>query len=290
MSRSPHNVHHPKANQCSPRFHSYKRVGATVTDKSGTKDTAEFFNIAKNDLTLPPSQSSKMSRQWPPLIMDHQPLLNNYMRTAHSTGMRILSILTSRLGVDPEDITSRHRLEERSGDLVRLTRGPPRASPEMPEIQTPSHTDFGTITLLMNWLGGLQVWSDSARKAGPLEPDTDGEWLWVKPKKGCAIINLGDAMVEWSGGILRSNLHRVFFAPGEQATHERYSLAYAIRPEGVISMNRLAIEGSVIRTAVEDGEEDLNCDANEWLARKSRGIREGRDTARSRGGREVMAY
>jgi isopenicillin N synthase-like dioxygenase len=74
----------------------------------------------------------------------------------------------------------------------------------MPEIQTPSHTDFGSITLLMNWLGGLQVWSESARKAGPLEPDSEGEWLWVKPKKGCAIINLGDAMVRFTNGALCS--------------------------------------------------------------------------------------
>lgn len=40
----------------------------------------------------------------------------------------------------------------------------------------------------MNWLGGLQVWSESSRTAQLLnhEPDVPGEWLWVKPKKGCA--------------------------------------------------------------------------------------------------------
>lgn len=44
------------------------------------------------------------------------------------------------------------------------------------------------ITILMNWLGGLQVWSESSRRAELLnhEPDVPGEWLWVKPKKGCA--------------------------------------------------------------------------------------------------------
>lgn len=56
----------------------------------------------------------------------------------------------------------------------------------------------------MNWLGGLQVWSESARRAGPLEPDSEGEWLWVKPKKGCAIVNLGDAMVRFTNGALCS--------------------------------------------------------------------------------------
>jgi hypothetical protein len=40
----------------------------------------------------------------------------------------------------------------------------------------------------MNWLGGLQVWSESSRRAQLLnyEPDVLGQWLWVRPKKGCA--------------------------------------------------------------------------------------------------------
>ena len=42
----------------------------------------------------------------------------------------------------------------------------------------------------MNWLGGLQVWSESSRKMGALEPDVAGEWLWVKPRRDCAIVNL----------------------------------------------------------------------------------------------------
>ncbi len=108
--------------------------------------------------------------------------------------------------------------------------------------------------------------------------------MYVRPEPGCAIINLGDAMVEWSGGVLRSNLHRVSFAPGAQAEVERYSLAYAIRPEGAASMNRLAYDGSAIPD-LEEGEENLDCTAKEWLVRKAQGIRAGKDNARSRGGR-----
>jgi isopenicillin N synthase-like dioxygenase len=249
---------------------SYKRTGATVTDKNGTKDTAEFFNIAKNDLTLPASQAAQMSRQWPPLILSHQPLLNNYMRTAHSTGLLILSLLATRLGINPSEITSRHRLSQRSGDLVRLTRGPPRANPEMPEIQTPSHTDFGTITLLMNWLGGLQVWSESARKAGPLEPDSEGEWLWVKPKKGCAIINLGDAMVRFTNGALCSGRHRVVPAPGEQGVWPRFSVVYFVRPEDECILGRL--EGEGVPHLKEGEEEEEGLTAKAWIMKQARGL------------------
>lgn len=141
------------------------------------------------------------------------------------------------------------------------------------------HTDIGTVTILFNILGGLQILPPGAEAL-------EENWRFVRPEPGCAIINLGDAMVEWSGGVLRSNLHRVFFAPGEQATHERYSLAYAIRPEGVASMKRLNYPGCAVPDA-EEGEEDLDFSAAEWLARKGKAIREGKNAASSKGGRAL---
>jgi hypothetical protein len=47
------------------------------------------------------------------------------------------------------------------------------------------HTDFGSVTVLFNHMGGLQV----------LNPDSK-EWKYVKPEPGCAVINLGDAIVK----------------------------------------------------------------------------------------------
>ena len=39
-------------------------------------------------------------------------------------------------------------------------------------------------------------------------PGTD-KWQYVKPIPGHAICNIGDAMTIFSGGLLKSNLHRV---------------------------------------------------------------------------------
>ncbi|KAK6953773.1 hypothetical protein Daesc_003735 [Daldinia eschscholtzii] len=119
----------------------YKYAGATITDKAGTPDTAEFFNVGKNDMIVP---NDHMARPWPPAILDSKPLFANYIKTAHSVGLMILKILAEKLGIDPSEMANRHRIEEPSGDHVRITRGPPRETDEMPEIQTPSHTDFGT--------------------------------------------------------------------------------------------------------------------------------------------------
>ncbi|QIX01893.1 hypothetical protein AMS68_007410 [Peltaster fructicola] len=242
----------------------YKCVGATRTDKSGTPDTAEFFNIAKNDFILP--EGAKMSRDWPELIVREQPLFNTYMRAAHSTGMLIMDILMQNLGIAPEELRSRHRLEKPAGDIIRLTRGPPRKDAAMPEVQTPSHTDFGTITVLMNWLGGLQISSASARTAGDHEPDISGKWLWVKPKKGCAIINLGDASVKFTNGALCSGRHRVLPAPGEQGKWPRYSIVYFVRPENDCILQRLDGEGV---PPLRDGEEDEAVTAKDWIVRQA---------------------
>ncbi|KAI1077961.1 putative oxidoreductase [Whalleya microplaca] len=244
----------------------YKFAGSSVTDKTGTPDTAEFFNISKNDMIVPDNQ---MSRSWPAPVLDAKPLFSAYMKTAHDIGMRILGVLAEKLGVDHTEFATRHRIAESSGDHVRITRGPPRASEEMPEIQTPSHTDFGTITILMNWLGGLQVWSESARKAqlSDGQPDIPGEWLWVRPKRGCAIINLGDAAVKFTNGVLCSGRHRVVPSPGAQGKWPRYSIVYFVRPEDKCGMKQL--RGAGIPDGPEEGE---GLTAKEWIFEQAKGL------------------
>ena len=115
----------------------YKMLGATKVDSAGTRDMAEFFNISKNDMIVPDEQ---MRRPWPEAIMEKKDLFAEYSRTAHGIGMMVMDVLARKLGIDPEEIKSRHKIEEHAGDHVRVTRGPPRKSAEMPEIQTPSHT------------------------------------------------------------------------------------------------------------------------------------------------------
>ncbi|KAK8135728.1 Clavaminate synthase-like protein [Apiospora sp. TS-2023a] len=254
----------------------YKQVGATLADKAtGVRDTAEFFNVAKDDMTAACADPADMPRRgdsWPAPILEQRDLFAGYMRAAHGVGMLILGLLVDKLGVDPQEIWNRHRLGELAGDHVRITRGPPREKEEMPEIQTPSHTDFGTITILMNWLGGLQVWSESSRSAVLTDgqPDVPGEWLWVVPKPGCAIVNLGDAAVKFTNGVFCSGRHRVIPAPGPQGKFPRYSVVYFVRPEDTVIME--ALEGEGIpkpqqQTGKEEKEEKLT--ASEWIYRQA---------------------
>jgi isopenicillin N synthase-like dioxygenase len=59
-------------------------------------------------------------------------------------------------------------------------------------------TDFGSVTILFNQLGGLQV----------INPQSY-EWKYVKPQPDHAIVNLGDALVKLVGDRLYSGVHRV---------------------------------------------------------------------------------
>lgn len=102
-----------------------------------------------------------------------------------------------------------------------------------------------------------------------LLPNTP-DWVYVRPMRNCAIINLGDAMVKFSAGILRSNLHRVVAPPGLQESLVRYSLVYFSRPEYEVRMERVK-GGLVDDVAGDDEEEGAGESTREWLKRRHQG-------------------
>lgn len=212
----------------------YKGAGAVAqADEHKRKDKGEFWNVSKDDML----GQSESPVPYPSMIKDQASLFQNFSTTAHSIGMVVLEILAGKLGVTAEDLLSRHKITSKSGDHVRLTFGPgdPEAakneatsSEKDTAITTFAHTDFGSVTLLFNWLGGLQV-----------ENRAQNQWEWVKPFPGHAICNLGDAMVQFSGGRVSSGKHRVVAAPGEQAQYDRYSVVYFVRPEDDVFLEDL---------------------------------------------------
>lgn len=136
------------------------------------------------------------------------------------------------------------------------------------------HTDFGSVTILFNRLGGLQV----------LPPTTE-QWAYVKPLKGHCVVNLGDAMVKFSAGILRSNIHRVVNPPGQQGNETRYSLVYFNRPEDEVILK--VLDGSdVIDERVRENpslREEEQVTAKEWILRRAMGRRTGGDWSKGEG-------
>ncbi|CAF9931894.1 MAG: hypothetical protein ALECFALPRED_005121 [Alectoria fallacina] len=254
-----------------PPLLGYKAAGIMKNEK-GQPDRCEFFNVGQDDI-----RGNIPRRANPKPVQDNRETFMSFMDNASRVLFRIFGILEAQLGLPTGTLAALHRQDQPSGTVVRMIRYPPQ-TPRDHGSSLLNHTDYGTITMLCNVLGGLQILPPGAS-------NEDSNWQYVKPQPNCVIVNLGDALVEWTGDILRSNEHRVIAAPGKQAEHARFSVAFLVRPERKVSMKRLV--GGKIPTAAEDGKEELSVSADEWELKKAVALIAGADCARSKGGREL---
>jgi isopenicillin N synthase-like dioxygenase len=105
----------------------------------------------------------------------------------------LLHILSCKLNISNPALPSLHEFDHPVGTQMRLinfTRRNTRSDNLIPGV----HTDFGSLTILFNNIGSLQVL---------LSPEKG--WLCVPPGgAGRTIINFGDAMVKITDGLFRS--------------------------------------------------------------------------------------
>ncbi|CAD0112866.1 unnamed protein product [Aureobasidium uvarum] len=249
-------------------YFGYKGYGQGVIDAAGTKDRNEFYNVSKDDIL---GLSEPLPA--PELLDPHRGLLKSFIQQSHALVCLLLGLLNDQLNLPHDKLPSLHRLDSISGDQVRWVHAPPQPMDDR-RTALGQHTDFGSVTVLFNRLGGLQV----------LPPNTD-EWCYVKPLRGHAVINLGDAMVKLTAGILRSNIHRVVNPPGQQANHTRMSLVYFARPADDVVLK--ALDGSTLidqkRQQNPDGLDDEEITSKEWILRRALGRRQGGDWTKAGG-------
>lgn len=275
-------------------YFGYKGIGAGVVDAKGTRDRNEFYNISKDDML-------SISERLPaPELLQQQTsrdLLANFVKKSHAIVTLLLSLLNTKLDLPPRKLQSLHRLQAVSGDQVRWVNSPPQPEDDRkkalgehtgthhlltshsptPTPKLISQTDFGTLTLLANRLGGLQILPPAS------EATPKPEWTYVRPLPSHLIVNLGDALVRFTSGILRSNIHRVVNPPGEQAGCKRMSLVYFSRPEDDVVLKPLK-ESDMIREAGVGKEDDGDeVTAKEWILRRALQRRVGGDWEKSEG-------
>lgn len=180
--------------------------------------------------------------------MISEPLLASFSRHCRQVVDHLLTLIERHLLLPPNSLLDLHRPGRPSGDFISLQH---RAHESYDEtmIRKGEHTDFGSITMLFNWLGGLQI-----------RDQTSHNWVYVKPIPGACVINLADSLVKLTGGMVKSNVHRVAPAPGEQAGLPRYSLVYFSHPNDQVLLKPIqgAFDGEIINAA-------------EWVTRRSLG-------------------
>lgn len=153
------------------------------------------------------------------------------MSSGNKVANVILSVLERKLDLPAGTFTNLHKLTDSSGDFIRVLRYPgTEVSEKIDSLRFPAHRDAVSIAILFTWLGGLQIVEPEAAKAGGMIVPEDS-WRWIKPVPGTAVVNLGDAMEVFTNNVLKSGLHRVIKAPGQQRAHDKYSVLIVARPE-----------------------------------------------------------
>ncbi|PLB54131.1 oxidoreductase [Aspergillus steynii IBT 23096] len=264
------NKYHHKA----PDFTRYKAIGTTKT-APGTFDHIHVYSLSQDDILETTPSSAQLPH--PDTITHKKAQTYAFLTHSHAVLSHVLTSLNTALGIAPGTLSALTPLTEPSSTIMRLIWSPP--SPHQPDytrISFGGHTDMGIMTLLFNVLGGLQVLPPGAA-------NIHQNWQFVRPQPGCAIVNVADTLEQWTGGLLRSCLHRVVTPPGDQAMLERRSVAYLLRPRQDASLARFV--GGIV-PPLQPGEVDETRTVDEWIEWRSRQIVKGQLKNESRVGGE----
>lgn len=254
-------------------YFGYKRSGAMYVDDRGTPDRSEFYNISKDEM-LGIGNLGKNPSPQPEVVTQAKGEVQAFMRQCHAVVSVLVGVLGRELGLAPGLLEGLHRIERPSVCQARVTHAPPV---KQETICLGEHTDFGSVTVLFNQLGGLQV----------LAPGGGGEdWQYVAPRPECAVINLGDALVKLVGGRLYSAVHRVMGPPGEQAQSRRYSVVYFARPNSEVLLRDLFEDPEGVGEGLVNADEWVKRRAKTWNTANYRGkesYKESRGTEHNAG-------
>ncbi|MEO0758759.1 MAG: 2OG-Fe(II) oxygenase family protein [Cyanobacteria bacterium J06648_16] len=151
---------------------------------------------------------------WPPDEPDFRAVVSAFYDCCRQTvAPNVLRAFAIALDLPPTYFDDKHG----QNYFLRLLHYPPIEQPPAPgQLRAGAHTDYGSITLLLqNEQGGLEVQT------------RDGQWIAAPPLPETVVVNVGDAMQRWTNDRLRSTPHRVCPCDSQQA---RYSVAVFCDP------------------------------------------------------------
>ncbi len=192
----------------------YRRDG-TITVPGNPPDQKEVFEFGI-DLPVdhPHVRDGKPMHgpnQWP-VLPGFRPAMEAYFEAVTAVGHMLLPGFALGLGLPEDYFAPFHR---NPAILWRLMRYPP-TSVQPGQFGTAPHTDFGTLTLLMqDDQGGLELRLRS------------GEWIEAPYIPGSFVINIGDLMAFWTNDRFTSTAHRVT----NRSDSDRYSIPMFFNPD-----------------------------------------------------------
>jgi len=202
------------------------------------EDNKEVFVIRKQ---------KSYDQPMPPSLRTFNPEIQSFMAEAHEKiAVPLLACLGMGLGLTKDKLPQMHQHESPTMTTLRLIHYPALKESDGAPIRLPSHTDQGVITILFqNKIGGLQV--RPPKYTGLIQDDE--KWLDAPVIPGAVLINIGETMTFFSGGLMKSTLHRVAKSPHpEDRGKDRFSMAYFCHPNQDTLLEVIdGIEGGVKR-------------------------------------------
>lgn len=201
-----------------------------ATQKTG--DPKEAFNFGE-------FVNGKAQQPLPPAFAGHELELSTFSAGCYELCGQILRLIAMGLEIEDGDeagidwFATRHDPSKGdSGTILRFLHYP--GSHAASRIRAGAHSDYGSLTLLFRLPGqpGLEI----------LTPKGDWEVVPVQPagteddEVPPILVNIGDLLSYWTGGLLKSTVHRVVgYSEGEEVTPEgragdRYSIAFFCHP------------------------------------------------------------
>lgn len=159
----------------------------------------------------------------PDLIQQNVEKVILFQEACHALCQRILHAFAIALEISPDWFTSRHDATKGPiGSIFRLLYYPKatETQDDGDDIRAGAHSDYGSITCLFQLPGqpGLEIKTPSGEWAAvPVDPLGSGNVSDLP-----ILVNIGDLLEDWTGGLLKSTVHRVVF-PKEDGG-DRYSI------------------------------------------------------------------
>jgi isopenicillin N synthase-like dioxygenase len=211
---SPHAAKDEFAIKRSPHNRGYVGI-ATESLNLAHADLKEAFNIG---LDLPASDPEVIAGKpfrgvnlWPATPGFRETALA-YFNALWRLGIDLHLAIAGDLGLPPDFFAGKF---DRPMATLRLLHYPPRDAKDGEIAGAGEHTDYGSLTILLNDdAGGLEV-----RRR-------DGAWIKAPPIPGAFVCNIGDCLMRWSNDTYVSTPHRVTSPPGK----DRYSVAFFLDP------------------------------------------------------------
>ena len=175
---------------------------------------------------------------FPEPLVAQDATVGHFMESCHALCNRIHKLFAKGLHISEasggtEWFSSRHdRSKGPSGSILRLLYYPSIPNSQLPDgetdIRAGAHSDYGSITLLFQLPGqpGLEIRTPSGNSWSPVPVNPHNE---ATPP---ILVNIGDLLSYWTGGLMKSTVHRVIFpkANNGETMGDRYSIAYFCHP------------------------------------------------------------